>query len=1600
MLICLGAFAQPANDNCVDAITVTYGSTNFNTTGATTDGPDEPTLCNFNSFTQVDGDIWFSFTAMSSCSHTVSACTTAFDAKMAIYDASFGCPSSASAVYCSDDDCGIAPTVTFNPIAGRRYLIRIGGNNTGVSGNGILDISAVNCNPPTFNGCPPNANINNNNNFCSAVYNWTAPTANDNTSVVSIVGTHTPPFTFPVGTTTVTYVATDDEGNSSACTFDVTVNDVQNPTLTSCPGNIIQSTDPDMCDAVVTWTPPTANDNCPGVVRTSTHNPGDTFPLGTTTVTYTATDASGNFVTCSFDVTINDTQDPEITCPVDTIIETDASMCGAVYTYTAPVGTDNCAGAITTQTDTTGLSSGSFFPKGTTTLEYTVNDAHGQSATCSFTVTVIDTEDPVISCPGNQTMCATSQSGAVVTWVPPVGTDNCPAPFTTQTDTSGLTPGDTFPPGLTTIEYTVTDSAGNTDVCSFDVLVHPKPLADFSFSTACQGEPILFTNLTTVLTGNIVSYQWNMGDGGGTINQVNPLHVYPDTGNYTVTLIVTSNQGCIDTVSHVVTVTENPTASFTTSGNICLGGPVTFTNASSISLGYSGALNYQWTFGDGNSSTALSPTHTYTTSGTFTVTLTTTTDDGCSDSFSSTVTIYPYPTPNFTVTNPCVGEPVQFTNFSSVGSGTFTSFWDFGDGNTSTQTNPTHLYASSGTYTVALTVTSDNGCTDSIQNSVTLRPIPVADFTATDVCEGTATTFSNTSSIASGSMNFQWQFGDNTSSISPNPTHTYPGDGTYTVTMVATSSFGCSDTTTGTVEVFPTPEFSLAADSVVCYGDSNGAVTATVTLGLAPYSYQLNGGTAQGSNVFPGLPAGSYTVLVTDSNTCFAQHTISVGQPAGPVMIGTLGQVGILCHGDTTGSVEVTTTGGTPSYEYSFESGPFDTQSLFPGLPEGTYTIVTQDSRACVDTLVITLTEPDTLVAAIESVTDVNCFAGDEGEIIVSATGGVNPHLFSIDGVNFFPADTFDNLIAGDYLITVEDFNGCADTVSASIVQPDSAYLTVVNIEDALCNGQSSGSISVAGFGGVPAYQYSLDSGPYQSDSNFNALPAGVYTIEMIDANGCTRSVTDTIDEPTALTIGATSLPVLCFNDTTGSIQITANGGTSPYEYSIDGGQNYQSGNTFTGLGAGSYVVSVRDGNNCTKSQGVVINEPSAPVSVNITNLQHVLCNGNSTGEASFVAAGGTGAFTFSLDTGNTWQASNTFTGLPAGAYLLTAQDVNGCSATFNFNVQQPPAVLDIDTVNVTDLTCFGNSSGVVSVIPAGGTPTYSYSINGGGSFQSSNTFSGVSAGTYNIVVKDFNGCTISQTVQVAQPAELVLNINNLSHTICEGDATGAINVAATGGAAPYEYTLNNGLPQATGGFPGLVSGDYIVEVEDSNGCVASLNIEVEHDNPLPIAAFTYNAAGNSIAFDNQSQFFLSSFWSFGDGDTSNLPEPIHSYGQAGSYVVTLTVTNACGVDSIAQVVYTGQIGIDEADEKNAIKIYPNPTNDEFTMEIASDNLEGDIELRVMDLSGKVLHIENISVSANKLVKQITLSELSAGVYVLEVNGKDWRQHNTLVIKK
>lgn len=325
-----------------------------------------------------------------------------------------------------------------------------------------IAMCASDATPPVISGCPANQVVELNASGCAQPVSWTPPTAKDNCTLSSFTSNHSPGSSFSRGITTVTYTAKDAAGNTTTCSFTVELVDKTVPVITGCPGNIIVNAD-NSCQAIATWTPPTLADNCTGAILTSTKSPGSIFPKGTSTVLYTATDASGNKATCSFTVTVVDKVVPVISgCPANVTVNANNS-CQAVVNWTPPTFTDNCTGGTLTSTK----APGSIFQKGISTVTYTATDASGNTATCSFTITVADKIAPVISgCPGEITV-NTNECEIAVNWAAPTVVDNCAGTTLTSTSNSGSM----FSKGKTTVTYSATDASGNTSTCSFIVNV-------------------------------------------------------------------------------------------------------------------------------------------------------------------------------------------------------------------------------------------------------------------------------------------------------------------------------------------------------------------------------------------------------------------------------------------------------------------------------------------------------------------------------------------------------------------------------------------------------------------------------------------------------------------------------------------------------------------------------------------------------------------------------------------------------------------------------------------------------------------------------------------------------------------------------------------------------------------------------------------------------------------------------------------------------------------------------------------------------------------------------------------------------------------------
>jgi hypothetical protein len=409
------------------------------------------------------------------------------------------------------DNCGTA-SVLCNPASGSAFpkgtstVSCTATDGSGNTANCSFSVTVTDTTPPTMS-CPGNLTEPTNAGQCQAVVSYPTPGASDNCSGVGTVTCAPASGTaFQKGSTTVTCTVSDAAGNSTSCRFSVVVQDQEAPTL-NCPANITAQTGAKQCSAVVSYVTPTASDNCSGVgTVTCTPASGSVFPKGTTTVTCSALDASGNPATCSFTVMVNDNTPPTIVCPANIKQPTDSGVCSAVVNFTIPAATDNCSGV----TVMCSPSSGSTFPKGTTTVSCTATDTAGNQAACSFTVTVQDAQPPRIICPANIVWMtsAPNQTTVAVTYAAPTVVDNCGSSTVVCSPPSASA----FPVGTTTVTCTATNSSGNQASCSFTVTVYDVCIQDDSDSS----RKLIFNSVTGAYVFTCGTQTWS---GIGSVEQ-------------------------------------------------------------------------------------------------------------------------------------------------------------------------------------------------------------------------------------------------------------------------------------------------------------------------------------------------------------------------------------------------------------------------------------------------------------------------------------------------------------------------------------------------------------------------------------------------------------------------------------------------------------------------------------------------------------------------------------------------------------------------------------------------------------------------------------------------------------------------------------------------------------------------------------------------------------------------------------------------------------------------------------------------------------------------------------------------------------------------
>ncbi len=359
----------------------------------------------------------------------------------------------------------------------------------------------------------------------------------------------------------------------------------------------------------------------------------------------------------------------------------------------------------------------------------------------------------------------------------------------------------------------VTNAAGCTNSVTYPVQLNAKPVADFTIADVCQGTSSDFIDNSTISSGSITSWSWDFGDGSALNSTQNPSYTYAQEDIYTVRLIVTSDQGCSDTIQLPTTVFFQPNAGFTNT-TVCGDDDLTaFTNTSNYNAG--NITSWSWDFGDGTNSAVQDPVHGYANTGSYNVTLIASTQDGCTDQVTQTVNVLAKPVADFNsdITEGCEPVCVNFTDNSTIQGANLTSWeWDLGDGNSSNAQNPTNCYNHSGVagasnYGVTLIVTADNGCSDTMTNNnmIAVHQNPVANFMPNP---GSANEYNSTidfDNYSTGADTYAWNFGDGNTSTQFEPDNYYADTGNYMVELIVYTNYGCSDTVYMPVEITPLP---------------------------------------------------------------------------------------------------------------------------------------------------------------------------------------------------------------------------------------------------------------------------------------------------------------------------------------------------------------------------------------------------------------------------------------------------------------------------------------------------------------------------------------------------------------------------------------------------------------------------------------------------------------------------------------------------------------------------------------------------------------------------------------------------------------------------
>ena len=667
--------------------------------------------------------------------------------------------------------------------------------------------------------------------------------------------------------------------------------------------------------------------------------------------------------------------------------------------------------------------------------------------------------------------------------------------------------------------------------------------------------------------------------------------------------------------------------------------------------------------------------------------------------------------------------------------------------------------------------------------------------------------------------------------------------------------------------------------NISCNGLCDGWAKVGYKPGPPPYTYLWNNGATVDS--IGGLCPGTYRVDVTNGVGFTSCDTIVITEPlvlqANPLTDS------IKCFGDS-GIVYSQPLGGTAPFSYLWSNGSTNDSTTFAA---GSYFLTVTDANGCQSTNGFIVTEPTPLMVDSFIYNSISCYNQVDGSVYVYFSGGTPPYTYSwqppISNTYFAT-----NLAVGLYTVTVKDAKNCTLPYQINMLQPLPLQVNFQK-QNPTCNGIANGWIKIVPTGGGQPYSYSWSPNVSNTDSAGN-LPQGTYLVTVTDARGCVQTKSISLTQPPALVPNAyTFANVKCNGQQTGKAKASASGGTPPYSYLWS---NASTNDSLLNVAAGNYSVIITDAQGCSDTLWIIITEPSALVIS--PQISSVLCYGQSNGKIKLNATGGIAPYLYQWqpNVSNNDSAYN----IAAGNYIITIIDGNLCQTIINLSVTQPDSISV--TVNQTNVLCYGNNTGSISLNVLGGILPYSYQWMP--NVSNTNSAGNLAAGIYNITISDSNNCTKMISVNITEPSDLILSTTS-DTSFCDLQNGSAI-VTVNGGTFPYTYSWNS-IPVQTGATATqLAGGIYTVTVTDANNCSKQQMVTV-----IGTQNATANA-GTDETITRGQQIKLHALpdnvqysWSPTDGlSCSDCQHPEASPLTTTTYTLTTTDVNGCNaIDSI-----------------------------------------------------------------------------------------------------